>query len=67
MFGQWIRKYVRDNVLAGIGDAVESLAGEGDVEDDAPLRAADLTLRLRLVPEPRPELPAPEKPARKAR
>ena len=67
MLGQWIRRYVRDQVLAGVGEAVEVLAGEADHEDDAPLRAADLTLRLRLVPEPRDQLPAPEKPARKAR
>ena len=65
MLGQWIKRYVRDQVLAGVSEAVEVLAGEADHEDDAPLRAADLTLRLRLAPEPRPGLPAPDAPAKR--
>ena len=69
MLGAWIRRYVRDSVLAGVQDALDRLTGGGDT--DAGEQVALLEVRLAGTPSlPAPaddQADAPAKPARKAR
>jgi hypothetical protein len=63
MLRNWLRSFVRDSVLAGVENAVQTLAGE-QVQEDRQTGELVSRLRLRLLAGPEPE--APVKVRRKA-